>query len=194
MSKFKVGDVVRRINFNNTGLKVGHLYTIAEDPTLSSVHIRGHGGGFDACNFELVERAGENKPHPHAELMAQYAEDAKETDKPWERWEVLGNNGYSIMLLSHPTWHPSVVYRRKPSTININGYEVPEPVRVLQGGETYYCPYIGTGRQELDIAQWRHGSGFIVPRHLVEMGLVHTTREAAELHAKALLSFTNGKG
>lgn len=25
--------------------------------------------------------------HPHAELMKQYAEDAMETDKPWERWE-----------------------------------------------------------------------------------------------------------
>lgn len=27
------------------------------------------------------------KGHPHAELMAQYAEDAKATDKPWELWE-----------------------------------------------------------------------------------------------------------
>lgn len=26
--------------------------------------------------------------HPHAELMAQYAQDALETDTPWERWEV----------------------------------------------------------------------------------------------------------
>jgi hypothetical protein len=26
-------------------------------------------------------------PHKHAELMALYAEDAAETDKPWERWE-----------------------------------------------------------------------------------------------------------
>jgi hypothetical protein len=26
-------------------------------------------------------------PHPHAQSMKLYAEDAAETDKPWERWE-----------------------------------------------------------------------------------------------------------
>lgn len=33
--------------------------------------------------------------HIHAELMAEYAKDAMETDKPWERWECfnLGING-----------------------------------------------------------------------------------------------------
>ena len=25
--------------------------------------------------------------HKHADLMLQYAEDAMETDRPWERWE-----------------------------------------------------------------------------------------------------------
>jgi len=25
--------------------------------------------------------------HKHADLMLQYAQDAMETDKPWERWE-----------------------------------------------------------------------------------------------------------
>ena len=25
--------------------------------------------------------------HKHAELMMQYAQDAMETDKPWERWQ-----------------------------------------------------------------------------------------------------------
>lgn len=25
--------------------------------------------------------------HVHAELMAEYAKDAMETDKPWERWQ-----------------------------------------------------------------------------------------------------------
>ena len=197
MSKFKVGDKLVRVSAPTRGLPLGTICTVLSI-CYWGIKLEEYGvdNYFDPKYFELVQEKPQPKAkgHPHAELMAQYAEDAKETDKPWERWEVLGNNGYSIMLLSHPTWHPSVVYRRKPSTININGYEVPEPVRVLQGGETYYCPYIGTGRQELDIAQWRHGSGFIVPRHLVEMGLVHTTREAAELHAKALLSFTNGKG
>ena len=30
--------------------------------------------------------------HKHANLMLQYAQDAMETDKPWERWEVKAPN------------------------------------------------------------------------------------------------------
>jgi len=193
MSKFKVGDVVRRINFNNTGLKVGHLYTIAEDPTLSSVHIRGHGGGFDACNFELVRRAGESKPHPHAELMAQYAQDAKETDKPWERWERFSEMFCKWVPLKEPTsFDTDVKYRRKPQTININGYEVPEPAgNTLPSGYAYW---IVTPSLEIPVIREVWDNELEIHSIRLKRGLVHTTREAAELHAKALLSFTNGKG
>jgi hypothetical protein len=37
-------------------------------------------------NILLTARSN-NMPHKHAKLMALYAEDAAETDKPWERWE-----------------------------------------------------------------------------------------------------------
>jgi hypothetical protein len=53
--------------------------------------------------------------HPHAELMAQYAQDAMETDKPWERWECIDE--CSITWLSfrcHPSWENNFKYRRKP--------------------------------------------------------------------------------
>lgn len=51
--------------------------------------------------------------HPHAELMQQYAEDAMETDKPWELWES-GPFGRSFPLTAHPAWDTLVAYRRKP--------------------------------------------------------------------------------
>lgn len=75
------------------------------------------------------------------------------------------------------------VWRVKPKTININGYEVPEPLRCPpKSGEVLYL--VG-----LDWVEAKH------PTHVsdiwYEHGLVHSTPEAAETHRKALLSFTN---
>lgn len=56
-----------------------------------------------------------NNKHIHAEAMKQYAEDAMETDKPWERWEWLDlypNNGWCLCTDS-PKWVNEVQYRRK---------------------------------------------------------------------------------
>jgi hypothetical protein len=60
-----------------------------------------------------------NKPHPHAELMLQYAKDAAETDKPWERWEVLGTDGHWKPLPMTALWTEDRQYRRKPNTTPI---------------------------------------------------------------------------
>jgi hypothetical protein len=53
--------------------------------------------------------------HKHAELMKLYAEDAMETDKPWERWEYRGpsDRTWSDTCL-HPIWDERWEYRRKP--------------------------------------------------------------------------------
>lgn len=52
--------------------------------------------------------------HPHAELMKQYAEDAMETDTPWERWEY----SYEGEIWGEMYWNlqftDGVAYRRKP--------------------------------------------------------------------------------
>jgi len=54
--------------------------------------------------------------HPHAKLMAEYAQDAAETDTPWERWELciptFSNNAFHG-LDDHPRWEPDRIYRRK---------------------------------------------------------------------------------
>lgn len=51
--------------------------------------------------------------HPHAELMAQYAQDAMETDKPWERWQFADGFDWHP-IRSNPMWGASAKYRRKP--------------------------------------------------------------------------------
>jgi hypothetical protein len=50
--------------------------------------------------------------HVHADLMLQYAQDAQETDKPWERWEVFGLCGWGSCR-SEISWSEYAKYRRK---------------------------------------------------------------------------------
>lgn len=55
------------------------------------------------------------KPHPHALLMTLYAEDAKETEEPWERWEYNHRvpNGNNWESCTSPIRWDIKEYRRK---------------------------------------------------------------------------------
>jgi hypothetical protein len=78
----------------------------------------------------------------------------------------------------------------QPKVININGYEVPEPVRKpLQNGTTYHTVSM-SGALCIDSYIW---SGDSYDRNHLDHGLIHLTEEAAELHRAALLSFTSTK-
>jgi hypothetical protein len=131
--------------------------------------------------------------HKHAENMLAYAQDAMETDKPWERWEYLAKecNCKWQQCDGHPAWITINEYRRKPRTININGIEVPEPVREpLKEGDAYY--YVSfdslfTG-YAVQPSLWYGAAG--VSQLRLDKGIIHLTQEAAKIHANALLSFT----
>ena len=65
--------------------------------------------------------------HPHAENMRLYAEDAAETDEPWERWEHqtwVSLNALSEWkpLSDHPEWHTDYWYRRITQSIKVEGW------------------------------------------------------------------------
>lgn len=82
-------------------------------------------------------------------------------------------------------------WKIKPKTININGFEVPEPCKTpLPLNTIYFIPM-------LDLCETKHARIFWSDRerdnYNLTTGLVHLTPEAAELHAKALLSFTEVK-
>jgi hypothetical protein len=144
----------------------------------------------------------EKKPHPHAALMAMYAQDAAETDKPWERWQWRDPKSKTRIWYcclkddedDAPRWYINIEYRRKPRTININGYEVPKPLRDAPIKNSKYwiasitdadgSDSILNGSLEI---RWDGDSSDLL---WLKNGLCHSTKEAAELHSEALLSFT----
>lgn len=78
-------------------------------------------------------------------------------------------------------------YYIKPKTININGFEVPEPCRVapkLDYTEVYLVDFGSLSKYRK--VEYISSNYY----QYLEEGLVHLTKEAAKLHAKALLSFT----
>ena len=124
--------------------------------------------------------------HLHAENMKLYAEDATVNEKPWELWEFFENNSW-CPCSEHPEWNVFRQYRRKPKTININGFEVPSPIRdPLNEDEICYIVDL-TGNRVCEV-DWCNTSSFC--KQWLKSGIIHKTEEAAELHLKALLSFT----
>lgn len=126
-----------------------------------------------------------NKPHPHAASMLLYAQDAAETDKPWERWEFKGGDAGFNRCLKHPEWQEQFEYRRKPKTITVNGVEVPEPIRKEpEIGDKYYLVYPITGNFFIDYS-WTNSKQ---EKQWLEKGLLQQTRHAAIAHAKAMIA------
>lgn len=130
------------------------------------------------------------KQNIHAELILEYAKDWAETNTPWVRWEYSRfPTSQRTSFHDHPIWKDSLCYFRKPEPpkfININGYEVPEPCRTpLSKRESYYL--VNISNAEIIKFDW---SGDDIDKKWLKKGIIHTTREAAEIHVKALLSFT----
>ncbi len=126
--------------------------------------------------------------HVHAAAMAEYAKDALETVKPWERWEFSGQNLKYETLLNHPNWRECNKYRRKPQVILINGHEVPEPHRTpLEINDVYWTFIFKYGVSNF---YWLDDNE---ENNLLKNGFVHLTKEAAEKHFEAIKSFTAQK-
>ena len=124
--------------------------------------------------------------HIHAELMAQYAEDAKQYDEPWELWQH-GDNGVWTRCTCHPGWFTDHYYRRKPRTVQISDFEVPEPCKVaLEYGQDYYVPSLTAG------ASWRTWNDDKHDARVLKSNLVHLDFQSAEIHAKALIEVSKG--
>lgn len=56
--------------------------------------------------------------HKHAQDMARYAQDALQTDRPWELWEIRRNDLDSwAPCNAHPAWAENFSYRRKADVV-----------------------------------------------------------------------------
>ena len=122
--------------------------------------------------------------------MLQYAQDAAETETPWRQWQFRSNDKSDwVDAIGALPFNGDYDYRRKPRVIIINGIEVPEPMREKpENGTRYFYPCIPNGFcGEVGERRWDDDSD---DQNMLSSGVIHLTREAAGLHAKALLSFT----
>ena len=124
--------------------------------------------------------------HKHAALMMQYAQDALETDKPWERWEYYcpkQGDGWGSFTYTHPSWMEEVEYRRKPRTMTYT-VTMPEPMREApEVGSIFYAPApLSEGLTSM--SGWYDGD---VDYRLLKRGLCFATQEDAIAAAKAML-------
>ena len=124
--------------------------------------------------------------HIHADTMAQYALDAKKYNEPWKMWQHGDGDAWSDCT-SHPSWATAHVYRRKSRTINIAGYEVPEPVREpLNPGQKFWAVNPFLGPQEFI---WDGCTG---SQHALDSGFVHLSEEAATRYYEVLKILLSG--
>lgn len=134
-----------------------------------------------------------SKPHPHAALMAEYAKDAAETDRPWERWQCRTHGHLewtkldkAVVKYQHPTWRTDFEYRRSPKTIRIGEFEVPEPMRITpKMGSRYYSAVCTDATYT-----WEND---LVDQAILAAGLLHDNQEAAITHHNAMKA-TYGTG
>lgn len=136
---------------------------------------------------EMIDKAEPPQGHPHAELMAQYAEDAKTNAEPWRLWEIGDTNGDWWGMTEGSGFVSRLRYRRKPKVKIIHGVEVPDITIKPSVGDDIYVPatcfdgLVSNPKYYDD----RHG------RHHVDMDICYPYTEegkqAAILHAKAML-------
>lgn len=154
-------------------------------------------GGIDFAFLWENEMSG----HKHAALMALYAQDAKETDRPWERWQ-WSYTGHSTEnrwfdCKENILWYPQREYRRKPDTprtMTIAGIEVPMPITTApKRGRVYWLPrfVLSRDRTIIGAANSHIFSDDVVDRTSLGAGLMHKTEKAATAHADALIKLNN---
>lgn len=120
--------------------------------------------------------------HKHAALMAQYAQDWAETDKPWKRWEVAAPGNKFVSLFSHPYWSEKYEYRRKPRMMTYT-VTMPEPLREAPGLiDTYWLAQLSG---EYCTQMYWHGREW--EWQWLNHGLCFATKEDAIAAAKAML-------
>lgn len=127
-------------------------------------------------------------PHPYAEVLRAVADgediefaDAKSTPN---RWVPISGQA----ALNQVAYNTHLKFRVKPKTIRIGDYDVPEPMRVEPEEDAeFFLPAVLLSRKHILCSWAGHPEQY---EHLAA-GFCHSTAEAAELHAKALISLTS---
>ncbi|MEY0266951.1 hypothetical protein [Morganella morganii] len=117
--------------------------------------------------------------------MAKAAEIAKTDAEWWKHFEEKMLNFNKWVDMENEVFDPDTQYRLKPKFIDIGGHQVPEPVRKpLKIGQLYWrvpMPH------NANMCEWKDDDR---DNRWLARGLIHLTKDAAEAHMSALLSFT----
>ena len=115
------------------------------------------------------------------------------------QWQASNGNwlnkdhGDSLIEIGQMTYVSSR-YRVKPKTITINGFEVPEPLRDMpKDANRVFWPVLASASgSNYDWSYVSENKNVMLEAMLLQ-GLLHSTREAAQAHAHALISLTQWK-
>lgn len=118
--------------------------------------------------------------HVHHDIIQEWIKDISRTIQ----WSPDGVNWTDVQG-DPPLWSPYAKYRFKPEAqkfITVNGVNVPEPVRKeLKRGQEYWLALVATGHPTVYSwhPQWHNG--------YLTLGIIHLTKEAAQIHIDAML-------
>ena len=122
------------------------------------------------------------KPHPQAEILRAIADGGGIEAFNGKEWF-----GITPMTALRFIYDGNTPLRIKPQIVNINGFEVPEPMREAPKLKTRFWLTDPLNNSGISTCTWHDG---VMDKAWLSLGICHSTKEAATIHAKALLSFT----
>ena len=132
----------------------------------------------DKHNAETLRAIADGKPLQYKNIANTWIDVQPETVLIWMGQKPSHLFEANRALLS---------IRVKPSTIRIGDYDVPEPMRVApEEGTTYYFVHL----DKFDNYDYHDWDGGVFDTNMLSKGICHLTKEAADIHAAALLSLT----
>ena len=129
--------------------------------------------------------------HPNAHILAQLAEIAKTDPEPWKRLEVqIGGSWFECGPHISPL-NPNVVFRIKPTTVNIGGVELEGPLREAPERDTrlwlLFDPTDTPGTAAI-FTKRRPGH-----TQWLNQGRLFASKEARDKYQDALVKLANGE-
>lgn len=123
-------------------------------------------------------------PHPHAEILRAIADGVPMSEFELtsnSHWENLDDGmNWSMWIFKPQEWK----IRRKQQYIMVNGFKVPKPLDVPPKVDERYFIISLLSETLHDSFMWDGGDNEYM---WLERNLLHTTKEAAIAHAKAML-------
>ncbi len=130
--------------------------------------------------------------HKHAAMMLQYAKDAMETDRPWERWEFTRGGAWQPCE-NNPEWFADKNYRRKPEMIKVGKWEFPKPIgSPPRDEEKYWIVRAYFHAEAGHVPDSKIWYGDEADYGYLKANICHLSREAAQAHADALNAICRG--